>query len=63
MDRYLLDRHPEMVAVLHRHPVPACHLELAFDPIEIDVDTAFALSAMPDTRPCEHCIGMPDPDD
>ena len=25
--------------------------------------TAFALSAMPDTRPCEHCIGMPDPDD
>lgn len=63
MDRYVLDRRPEMVAVLHRNPLPACHLELAFDPMEIDTDTAYAIAAIPETRPCEHCIGMPDPDD
>lgn len=63
LDRYVLDRRPEMVAVLHRNPIPACQLGLAFDPVEIDADAANALSAMPDTRPCEHCIGMPDPDD
>ena len=55
--RFVLNQNPDAQDVIHRNPGESCNTDDARGRQSIDADTADALIAMGDARPCEHCYG------